>query len=358
MDRIVYCLTVEHDLRLVVVAGLVSLLSGAVGYDLLARARSERPLLWIAAAAFVTGSGIWATHFIAILAYDPGVALGFGLLTTAASGIGGTLIAGIGFAAMVYGHADRTLPAAGGAILGGGVAVLHYIGMAALIIPRAIVWNGSLVGWSILLGCALGAASGELFRRAQGVGGRLAAAVVLTLAVCSHHFTAMAAVSIRPLATVARDSMTLPKTWLVAAILATMVAILLFGILGGTFGRVLATRKQHEARRLTALANAAVEGIVICRDGLVLDANESFCRFLGMAPERVRGRAFVDFAGPLSRQAASYSLAADTHMPLTVDLVAANGELVPTEILKRIVSSEEGEQVILAVRDLRERREA
>jgi diguanylate cyclase len=358
MDRIVYCLTVEHDLRLVVIAGLVSLLSGAVGYDLLARARSERPLLWISAAAFVTGSGIWATHFIAILAYDPGVALGFGLLTTAASGVGGTLIAGVGFAAIVYGHADRILPAAGGAIVGGGVAVLHYVGMAALVIPGAIVWDGSLVGWSILLGCALGAASGELFRRARGTGGRLAAAVALTLAVCSHHFTAMAAVSIRPLATVARDGMTLPKTWLVAAILATMVVILILGIVGGTFGRVLASRRQHEARRLTALANAAFEGIVICRDGLVLDANESFCRLLGMPPERVRGRAFIEFAGPVSRQDASYSLAADTHMPLSVDLVAANGELVPTEILKRVVSAEEGEQVVLAVRDLRERREA
>src|SRR5258708_28973722 len=166
MDRIVYCLTAQHDLRLVLVAGLVSLLSGAVGYDLLARARSGRPLVWIAAAALVTGSGIWVTHFIAILAYDPGVAFGFGLLTTAASGIGGTLIAGIGFAAIVYGHSDRTLPAAGGAILGGGVAVLHYVGMAALVIPAAIAWDWALVGWSIVFGCALGASSGELFRRA------------------------------------------------------------------------------------------------------------------------------------------------------------------------------------------------
>src|SRR5262245_4945748 len=95
MDRILYCLTTEHDLRLVLVAGLVSLLSAAVGYDLLSRAQSGRPPLWISAAALVTGSGIWVTHFIAILAYDPGVAIGYGLLTTTASGIGGTVIAGV-----------------------------------------------------------------------------------------------------------------------------------------------------------------------------------------------------------------------------------------------------------------------
>ena len=358
MDRIIYCLTVEHDLRLVVVAGLVSLLSGAVGYDLLARAHAERRLLWISAAAFVTGSGIWATHFIAILAYDPGVALGFGLVTTAASGIAGTLIAGLGFAAMVYGRADRTLPAIGGAILGGGVAVLHYVGMAALVIPGAIVWDEPLVGWSILLGCVLGAASGELFRRAQGIGGRLVSAVVLTLAVCSHHFTGMAAVTVLRAAKVSDEGMTLPKTWLVLAIVATMLVILLFGVIGGTLGRMFATQRQREARRLSALANAAFEGIVICRNGVIVDANESFCHLIGVAPDGVRGRDFSELASPVARQAAGQALTADGSMPLELDLIAASGELIPTEILKRVVAAEAGEQVFLAVRDLRERREA
>src|SRR5581483_4045683 len=102
----------------------------------------------------------------------------------------------------------------------------------------------------------------------DGNGGRLVAAVVLTLAVCSHHFTAMAAVTVLPAAKAVGDSMTLPKTWLVVAIVATMVVILLFGIAGGTLGRVFATQRQREARRLSALANAAFEGIVICRNGV------------------------------------------------------------------------------------------
>ncbi len=324
MDRIIYCLTVEHDLRLVVVAGLkVSLLSGAVGYDLSGSRPFERRLLWISAAAFVTGSGIWATHFIAILAYDPGVALGFGLITTAASGVAGTIIAGLGFSAMVYGRADRTLPAIGGAVLGGGIAVLHYVGMAALVIPGAIIWNEPLVGWSILLGCLLGAASGELFRRAEGMGGRLAAAVVLTLAVCSHHFIGMAAVTILPAAKAVGEGMTLPKTRLVAAIVATMVVILLFGIIGGTLGRMLATQRQHEARRLSALANAAFEGIVICRNGVIVDANESFCRLIGVTPDTVRGRDFVELASPVHRQAGGHALSTDGPMLIEVDFIAS-----------------------------------
>ncbi len=274
MNQVLYCLTAQHDLWLVVVAGMVSFLSAAVGYDLLARAGLERRPLWLGAAALVTGSGVWATHFIAILAYDPGVPLGYGIAITAASGISGTLISGLGFAVMIYGAEDRVLPPLGGAIIGGGVAVLHYLGMAALIVPGAIVWDWTLVGWSIGLGCVFGAVSGYLFRRATGVKGRLVAALALTLAVCSHHFTAMGAVTILPDATSLTIGADLPKVVLVSAIVVAMAVILVLGILGGTFDRMLASRTVREGRRLSALANAAFEGIVICQDGKIVEANE------------------------------------------------------------------------------------
>lgn len=208
MNQIILCLTTQHDLRLVVVAGLVSFLSAAVGYDLLARAKVERRVFWLCAAAVVTGSGIWATHFIAILAYDPGVTFAYRIAATAVSGLSGTVISGVGFTLMIYGAKDRTIPTLAGAIIGGGVAVLHYVGMAALIIPATIVWNWNLVAASIAVGCALGAVSGYLFQRATRVRGRLAAALALTLAVCSHHFTAMGAVTILPDASIAHVTAT------------------------------------------------------------------------------------------------------------------------------------------------------
>jgi diguanylate cyclase (GGDEF)-like protein/PAS domain S-box-containing protein len=168
----------------------------------------------------------------------------------------------------------------------------------------------------------------------------------------------MAAVTVLRAERVVGDGMTLPKTWLVAAIVATMVVILLFGIIGGTLGRMFATQRQREARRLSALANAAFEGIVICRDGVIVDANESFCHLVGVASDGILGRDFSELASPVAREAADKALTADGSMPLELDLIAANGELIPTEILKRVVAAEAGEQVFLAVRDLRERREA
>ena len=42
-------------------------------------------LIWIAIAGAAIGYGIWATHFIAMLAYEPGVSTGYGISLTALS---------------------------------------------------------------------------------------------------------------------------------------------------------------------------------------------------------------------------------------------------------------------------------
>ena len=80
MFRILTCLTTEHDWRLVVVAGVICLLASLVAVNLYHRARATAGnvrLLWIITAGAATGSGIWATHFIAMLAYDPGGGIAF-----------------------------------------------------------------------------------------------------------------------------------------------------------------------------------------------------------------------------------------------------------------------------------------
>src|ERR1700682_2736011 len=88
MFRVLTCLTTEHDWRLVVVAGLICFLSSLVAIHLFhhARATTQAPRMnWIMAAGIAAGSGIWATHFIAMLAYDPGIGVAYDLALTVLS---------------------------------------------------------------------------------------------------------------------------------------------------------------------------------------------------------------------------------------------------------------------------------
>src|SRR5215213_6264559 len=128
MFRVITCLATEHDLRLVVVAGLVCFLASFTAISLFGRARvlgGRAQIYWILAAGAATGCGIWATHFIAMLSYDPGISIAYNVGLTALSLILAVLITSLGLSAAVY--VKRVWAGAiGGGIVGAGVACMHY----------------------------------------------------------------------------------------------------------------------------------------------------------------------------------------------------------------------------------------
>src|SRR5882757_495223 len=200
MFRVFSCLTEAHDWRLVVLAGAICFLTSLVAVCLFHRARATRGgtrVGWIATAGAAAGSGIWATHFIAMLAYDPGIATGYDIGLTMLSLAAAIGITSCGLSLGVYGTRAWSA-AAGGAILGGGVACMHYIGMWALEVPGHATWSMDLVIASIALGVFFGIASLTVAASRDGLRAMLIAASLLALAILSHHFTAMGAVEFIP----------------------------------------------------------------------------------------------------------------------------------------------------------------
>ena len=88
MLRVLTCLTVEHDWRLVVLAAAICLLSSIVAISLFHRAQATRgrvQVVWLALDTATVSSGIWATHFVAMLAYDPGFGFSYDVFLTVLS---------------------------------------------------------------------------------------------------------------------------------------------------------------------------------------------------------------------------------------------------------------------------------
>src|SRR5712691_10690564 len=195
MYRVLTCLSTEHDWRLVALAAAVCFLASLAAVSLFRRARATQGrahLIWIATAGTATGGGIWATHFIAMLAYEPGVATAYGIGLTALSLLAAIVVTSAGLYVAVNGT-NPWSAAVGGGILGAGVASMHYLGMSALQLPGQVTWALDLVAISIALGVVLGTASLWVAVRRYDWRGTLAAAFLLTLAIVSHHFTAMGA---------------------------------------------------------------------------------------------------------------------------------------------------------------------
>ena len=185
MFRVLTCLTVEHDWRLVAVAAVVCLFASLSAVNLFNRARATTSRARaIIAAAVATGFGIWATHFVAMLAYEPGIPIAYSLSLTVLSLAAAAFITGFGLSIAVYWRASWAPPLAG-AVVGGGIAAMHYTGMYAVEIPGRVTWEVTLVLVSIIFGMALGALAMVVAIRSYRRRDAALAALLLTLAIVS-----------------------------------------------------------------------------------------------------------------------------------------------------------------------------
>ncbi len=287
MYRVLTCLTTEHDWRLVVVAGLICFLASLVAVNLFHHARSTKRsarVSWILAAGIAAGSGIWATHFIAMLAYDPGIGIAYDLELTVLSLAAAAAITSLGLGLAVYG--PRTWGAAsGGAIVGAGVAAMHYTGMAAVALPGHIDWDPPLVAASIALGMLLGIAALTVAARRSDWRSKLLAAALLTLAIVSHHFTAMGAIEIVPDPTRMIDASSLSPSWLAVAIAAVAAAVLSMSLAGA----FLNNRVREQNLRLAAAVDHMSQGLgMFDASGRLILVNQAYLKMYGLSSEHAK----------------------------------------------------------------------
>ena len=292
MYRVLTCLTGDHDLRLVVLAGFVCFLASLAAISLFHRARATRGrtrVMWIAIAGVATGCGIWSTHFIAMLAYDPGVPTAYDIGLTTLSFVAAAAVTGFGLGFAVLGP-ERLGPPVGGGIVGAGVACMHYLGMWALEVPGRVIWDLDLVAASLVLGMILGVAALTVAMRRDDIRATLLGAVLLTLAIVSHHFTAMGAVEIIPDPTRVIDAFSLAPASLSLAIAGATIAILGMSLIGAFGDRRLADRAVESAARFHGLVEATTEGIAICDRDVIVDVNSSLERLVGSTAAELRGK--------------------------------------------------------------------
>jgi diguanylate cyclase len=285
--RILTCLSGQHDPRLVVLAGFVCFLASFVGISLLGRARATKAgtrIAWLALAGVATGCGIWATHFIAMLAYEPGVPVAYDIGLTGLSLIFAAVITGAGFSLAVN-HPSLLRSALAGAIVGLGVGSMHYTGMWALEVPGRVTWDPSLVLTSVLAGMILAGAAMATATCYRGKLHSLLAALLLTLAIVSHHFTAMGAVELVPDPTRYIHPFSLDPAALAMAVAAAAILILGLSLAGALADR---TVRERDQRLLTAVNNMshgvimfnAAERLVVC--------NERFIEMYGLSADTVK----------------------------------------------------------------------
>src|SRR3984893_4018722 len=357
MFKIYNCIAYAHDLRLVGLAAAICILASFAAINLLHHARKSHGQMrgmWLAVSAISTGFGIWATHFVAMLAFTPGIPSGYNVILTILSLVAAILLTGAGLAVSLARNWRRG-PWLGGAIVGSRIAAMHYTGMAAFEIQGIILWDSALVAASIVLGAAIGAVALPVGLHGREQRWKIGGAVLLTLAICSHHFTAMGAVSIIPDPMIEVSQLALPAEWLAVGVALASLAIIGLALAGVVLDVRDRRRSELEVDRMRALANASVEGFLVCDGEAIVSANTSFAALTGLSVSNLVG---ARLESRFPHQVKRARLRSSSGLPVETSLRHLDGSLIPVELILRPIMFAGRPHHVIAVRDLQARKEA
>jgi len=289
-----------------------------------------------------------------MLAFTPGIPSGYNIMLTMLSLVAAIALTAAGLAVSLTPN-WRHGPWIGGAIVAGGIAAMHYTGMAAFEIAGVILWDPVLVVTSIVLGAGIGAVALPVGLHGKEEKWKIGGALLLTLAICSHHFTAMGAVSIIPDPTIEVSASALPAGWLAVGVAVASFAIIALALAGVVLDIRDNRRSALEVDRMRDLADASVEGLLVCDGEAIVSVNTSFALLTGLSTAALAGaRLERCFPDPWARA----RLLSGSNQTVETNLRHLDGSMTPVELILRPIIFAGRPHQVVAVRDLQARKAA
>ena len=188
----------------VVIACLASYAALSVsGRIKVANRNSKAWLVWLVLGMLTMGAGVWAMHFIAMLALKLPIAVSYDILVTILSTLPAILASGIMLYVISRPKIKKLTLFSGGTLMGGGIGAMHYLGMGAMSgVGQQIVmmYDPKLFAVSIIVAIVL--ANTALYinflvdskkEDHNPFWSKIQSSIVMGFAVSGMHYTAMAA---------------------------------------------------------------------------------------------------------------------------------------------------------------------
>jgi len=217
-----------------------------------------------------------------MLAHDPGFLVAHGAGLTALSFIAAA-IAMIGLAVAAHGQDRWAAAAVGGGIVGAGIACAYHLGLWAVDPQARAIWSFGWVLASVVFAVLCGALALTMAIRGSDWRAKLSAAILLMLAIVSHHVGTIGAVDIASDPT--RVVNTLSPTALAVMVASPAIAMLGLGLISAFADRGL---DQQGTLLSTALHNMSQGLLMLHRSGRVILCNDRYLEMYGLEPESVK----------------------------------------------------------------------
>ena len=303
----------SYNYALVAVSIVLAMFASYAALDLAGRvtsAQGRMRAIWLSCGAVAMGLGIWAMHYVGMLALSMPMPVFYRLPTVVASLVAAIAASGVALfvvsrAKMGFGHVI-----VGSLVMGSGIAAMHYIGMAAMRCAAVISYDVRIVVLSIVLAVVISLVALVLAFRAREDSGlsrrKVLSALVMGSAIPLMHYTGMWAASFQSSGVAPNLSYSIGVSTIgVLAISASTLLVLAGVIASSFFDRLIdAQRSSLNASRerefyFRTIAEAVPEIIWTAEpDGEDDYFNGRCYEYTGLTLEQMRGSAWKDIVHP------------------------------------------------------------
>jgi PAS domain S-box-containing protein len=297
----------SYDYRLVALSVLIAVLASYAALDLAARvtaAHGRIQFAWLLGGATAMGTGIWAMHYIGMLAFSLPFPVLYDWPTVMVSLLAAIFTSAI--ALFVVSRKRMGLQAAlvGSVIMGAGIATMHYTGMAAMRLQAMCHYSSSLVALSVVLAIVISLVALWLtFRLRNDAKGRwlpkIASAALMGAAIPVMHYTGMAAAGF----TLTSDTPDLSHAVSVSSLGITGITIVTFMVLGLAVLTSIVDRRfsvlESSEEQLRLIINTAMDAVITMNaGGLITNWNSEAEKTFGWSSQEAIGRRLSEIMIP------------------------------------------------------------
>jgi diguanylate cyclase (GGDEF)-like protein/PAS domain S-box-containing protein len=384
---------------------LIAWFAAFVAIQLAGRVReaaAHHTLPWIWAGGIALGLGIWSMHFMGMIAFHLPVPMLYDLPMTAASVLPAILSSVL--ALYIAGTRQRGLAQLllAATLMGLGISVMHYSGMAAITFTPSPAWSIAWVTASIIVAIVVSLIALLLLTRFSWDRGeshfniQIGAAALMGFGICSMHYTGMAAMQLDPGSYCMSRPGAVPGEQLSLAIVSITLLFLAVMTVGSYRDQRQARQQMRDAaaklthsveiraqaealaleltcdlraseqRFRTLVENTPGAMLMIDADGLIILANLATEDLLGYPRAELIGRS-VDLLVPARFRAANDALRVGCdqapllrHIGARRDLycLRKDGSEVPVELEFNALTVDDRQVLLATITDLTERKRA
>jgi PAS domain S-box-containing protein len=287
-------MTGSYDLMLVAFSIVVGTGASFAALDSTGRATTSNERArawWLFCGGLSLGLGVWAVHYIGMIAFRLPVPVLYDLPPVLVSLVVAVLAGWLGLLLITTGTFSWARWIVGGTVMGAAVAGVHAIGMLAMRTQARMEWNLGILSLASVVTVLLSLAGlhyGHRFRHEAKLftGRKVGAAVAIGAGMAAIHFSEMLAVTFWPGAGPGQhiSGISIASLGFVILILVTLLVVGLpvaGALMDGRLAAETSARRDTEERYRQLFARTPTAVYQITLDGRLLDCNDAFLRLLG-----------------------------------------------------------------------------